>query len=39
MRTGEVKRSQSGADDVVAKLLHREWLAGLNVNPKLAGNR
>jgi hypothetical protein len=24
MRTGEIKRSQSGADDVVAELLHRE---------------
>jgi hypothetical protein len=24
MRTGEIKRSQSGADDVVAELLHQE---------------
>jgi hypothetical protein len=24
MRAGEIKRSQSGADDVVAELLHQE---------------
>jgi hypothetical protein len=28
MRPGKIKRSQSGADDVVAKLLHDVWLAG-----------
>ena len=28
MRTGEIQRSQSGADDVVAELLHQEWRAG-----------
>ena len=28
MRAGEIKRAQSGADDVVAKLLHSGWLAG-----------
>ena len=38
MRAGEVKRSQSGADDVAAKLLHRGWLAGWDVIPKLAGD-
>jgi hypothetical protein len=28
MRTGEIERSQSGADNMVAKLLHQAWLAG-----------
>jgi hypothetical protein len=38
MRAGEVKHSQSGADDVAAKLLHRGWLAGWDVIPKLVGD-
>ena len=28
MRPGEIQRFQSGADDGVAKLFHRTWLAG-----------
>ena len=28
MRAGKIKRTQAGADDVVAELLHQEWLAG-----------
>ncbi len=39
MRSGEVQRFQSGADDVVAKLLHQEWLAGWDAIPNLAGDR
>jgi hypothetical protein len=39
MGTSEVERSQSGADDVVAKLLHQEWMAGWDAIPNLAGDR
>ena len=37
MRTGEVKRSQPGADDVVAKLLHRDWLASWDATSEASG--
>jgi hypothetical protein len=39
MRAGEVKRSQPGANNVVAELLHQKWLAGWDRSAKLAGNR
>jgi hypothetical protein len=39
MRSGEVKRLQSGADDVLAKMLHQGWLAGWGATTKLAENR
>jgi hypothetical protein len=39
MGTSEVKRSQSGADDVVAKLLHQEWVAGWDAIPNIAEDR
>ena len=40
MRTGEVQRFQSGADDGVAKLLHRDaGLAGCICGAKLAEDR
>ena len=39
MRPGKIQRSQSGADDLIAKLLHQEWLAGWDARVKLAGNR
>ena len=39
MGTGEVQRPESGADDVVAKLLHQKWMAGWDAMPNLAGDR
>ena len=40
MRAGEVQRPESGADDVVAKLLHRAMAGRLAMRPRtLAGNR
>jgi hypothetical protein len=39
MCTSEIKRSQPGADDVVAKLLHQVWLAGWDAISKLAADR
>ena len=37
MRAGKVKRFQSGADDVVAKLLHQGWLAGWRRDLQVSG--
>ena len=37
MRAGEIKRFQSGADHVVAELLHQEWLAGWDAMLKISG--
>jgi hypothetical protein len=37
MRAGKVQRSQSGADDVVAKLLHEEIADRLGAKPETSG--
>jgi hypothetical protein len=39
VRAAEVQRSQSGADNIIAELLHQERLAGWDAIPKLAGDR